>query len=124
MKGKQSQCGASAFGFLCYTLAGVFTIMVLYKILPAYLENYSVKSIISSLDDRSDIHDARVRDVRGWINKGFLINGIRDIPEDAIKVRKKGDFLVADVNYERRVDLISNIDIVITFENSWKIKQQ
>ena len=124
MTKKQSQRGASSFGLLCYTLAGLFVLMVLFKIAPVYMDNFSVGSVLNSLDDRTDIRKARPRDVKDWIAKGLQINAIRDIPGDAIKVRQEGAFLVADVNYERRVEFISNIDVVITFENSWKIKQQ
>ena len=124
MIGRDRQRGASAFQFLCYTLASVFVILVGFKLLPVYMDNFSVKSVLSALDDRSEIRQARPKEVKIWISKGFQVNSIRDIPISAITVRQEGAFLVADVNYERRVDLISNIDVVLTFENSWKIKQQ
>ncbi|WP_281646007.1 DUF4845 domain-containing protein [Parendozoicomonas sp. Alg238-R29] len=124
MKTMQTQKGASALGVLCYTVAGLFCLMVLFKVAPVYMDNFSVRSVLDSLDERSNIRQARARDVRDWISKGFQVNGIRDIPGDAIQVRQEGAFLVADVNYERRIDFISNIDVVIIFENSWKIKQQ
>ncbi len=124
MIGKDRQRGASAFQFLCYTLAGVFGMLVLFKIMPVYMDNMSVKTVLNSLDDKSSIRQASPKEIRGWIGKGFQVNALRDIPTSAITVRQEGAFLVADVNYERRVDLISNIDVVLTFENSWKIKQQ
>ncbi len=124
MKLRQNQKGASALMMLCYVLAAMFVLMVGFKLGPVYMDNMTVNSVLSSLDERSDIRQASAKEVRDRIRKGFQVNAIRDLPSDVIKVYQEGAFLVADINYERRVDFISNIDVVLTFENSWKIKQQ
>ncbi|CAM3581564.1 DUF4845 domain-containing protein [Parendozoicomonas haliclonae] len=122
--GRRQQQGASTLGMLCIVIAAIFSVMVFFKLFPVYMDNYSVRSVLDSLDERSTIRQASAKEVKSWITKGFQVNGIRDIPTQDIKVRQEGAFLVADINYERRIDLISNVDVVLTFENSWKIKQQ
>ena len=124
LTGRVHQYGASVLQMLCYTIAGGFIIMAAFRLAPAYVDDFTVRSVLSALDERDSIHKASPKEVEGWIGKGFQVNGIRDVPASAIQVRRKGGFLVADVNYERRIDLFGNIDVVLSFENSWKIKQQ
>ena len=109
---------------LCYTVAGLFVVLTALKVVPLYIESYTVKSVLESLDERAAIHQSTPVQVRGWIRKGLKMNGIQDLPEDAVRVRRKGAFLAAKINYERRIDFLGNIDMVLSFENSWKIKQQ
>ena len=122
--GLEGQKGVSALEMLSYALVGGFALLVLIRLTPAYVDNYKVRAILSSLDERPTIRRSDPAEVTGWIRGGFQVNGLRDIPGEAVKVRREGAFLAAEINYERRIDLISNVDVVLSFENSWKIKQQ
>ncbi len=120
----RGQKGASVFLMLCYTMAAAFLVMTLFKVVPVYVDNLTIRSVLDSLDQRPTIRQSTPAEVKDWIDKGFQINGIRGIARDAVRVRQSGAFLTAEINYERRIDLFANVDVVISFENSWKIKQQ
>nr|WP_283777752.1 DUF4845 domain-containing protein [Sansalvadorimonas sp. 2012CJ34-2] len=98
--------------------------MLTLKVVPVYMENHAIGSVLDSLDHKSTIDRSTPFEVKDWILKGFKMNGIRDISPNAVRVRRKGAFLTAKINYERRIGFVGNIDIVLSFENSWKIKQQ
>lgn len=120
----QRQKGMSTGGMLLTILAVLFAATVVMKLFPVYMDNFTVKSILESLDRQPGITKASTRNVKSSISKGFQTNMVRDISLDDVVVKKENGHLVVDINYERRVDLISNIDVVITFENNWTIKHQ
>ncbi len=119
----RTQGGSSGVYVLSMISLLLCTLWIAFKLIPIYLDDHAVGSILESLDNYPDVREASPREVEGRIQKGFLINSIRDIPEENIKVNRNNSFLTVDVNYERRVDLVFNIDLVMTFENSWKIRQ-
>lgn len=124
MKLKKSQLGLTAFGwFLALTLCG-FIVVTAMKLAPIYMDNFSVQKVLDSLDDRPSIAKASPRQVRSYISKGFTTNMIRDINAKDVVIKKENGFLTAKLKYEKREHLIKNIDIVLTFENSWKIKAE
>ncbi|MCX4025493.1 DUF4845 domain-containing protein [Endozoicomonas sp. SM1973] len=124
MKLKKSQLGLTAFGWFLALCVGGFVVVTVMKLAPIYIDNYAIQNIFDSLDDRPDIAKASPRKVRDYISKGFTTNMIRDVHIKDVVVKKEGGFLTASLKYEKREHLVKNIDLVLTFENSWKIKAE
>ncbi len=123
MKGMKEQRGISMIAVLAWLTfaAAVFTCIV--KFTPLYHDNFSVEKTLDSIEERYGIEDASVADVRDWMERGFQVNNLPDEIEKSAKVRREGNEIIIDVNYERRVPMMYNIDAVLTFKNSRKIRQ-
>ena len=105
-------------------MAGVLIVMFLVKVSPLYMEDYTIARVVQSLDDQSGVESASLRELRNWLNKGLKTNMVTLAPEESKVSRGEGGQLVVEVNYERRVNFLYNIDLVLTFEHDWKVKSQ
>ncbi|MDE1460438.1 DUF4845 domain-containing protein [Spartinivicinus poritis] len=124
MKLKKSQLGLTAFGWFLALCVGGFAVVTVMKLAPIYMDNYAIQNVFDSLDERPGIAKSSPRQVRDYISKGFTTNMIRDVNVKDVVVKKESGFLSASLKYEKREHLVKNIDLVLTFENSWKIKAE
>ena len=113
---KRNQTGLSSITLLLVLLAGAFILLAGFKIVPLYLDNYFVKSSIDSLQDE-DIRKMSDRQIRNALGRYFTINGVRDIKVDQVKIERETDKVIVKLDYEKRIDFIANIDVVVSFEN-------
>ena len=94
------------------------------EVLPLYMEDYTIARVVQSLDERSGVASASLREVRSWLNKGLQTNMVILAPGESKVSRGEDGRPVVAVNYERRVKFLYNIDLVLTFEHDWKVKSQ
>ncbi|WP_257287752.1 DUF4845 domain-containing protein, partial [Endozoicomonas sp. SESOKO2] len=99
-------------------------IMLTIRVAPVYLDDYAIKKVLKSLDTKPGIEGASVQQVREWLDKGLLTNRIRLEGEESSVLLDKGKSVAVQINYDRRVHLIHNIDLVLTFEHNWNTKSQ
>ncbi|WOG25563.1 DUF4845 domain-containing protein [Endozoicomonas sp. 8E] len=121
---KNRQKGLSTLGWLVAIMVGGFMIMLALRVAPIYLDDYAIKKVLTSLDARPGIEEADVDQVREWLNKGLLTNRVQLAREESSVLRDKGQSVAVEINYERRVHLIHNADLVLTFEHNWNAKTQ
>lgn len=113
---KRNQTGLSSITLLLVLLAGAFILLAGFKIVPLYLDNYFVKSSIDSLQDE-DIRKMSDRQIRNALGRYFTINGVRDLNAGQVKIERETDKVIVKLDYEKRIDFIANIDVVVSFEN-------
>lgn len=122
MKTRFHQRGMSSLGWLITILVGGFVLTCALKLGPVYGDNFlirdALKSIATLRNSQSD-PELTESDIRGHLNNYFTINGIRDVPRSAISIQRKADSMLVDINYERRIPLLYNIDVVLTFSNQF-----
>ncbi|GAA4648375.1 hypothetical protein GCM10023116_06420 [Kistimonas scapharcae] len=123
MKGMKEQRGASMIAVVAWLAFAAFLFTCVIKFTPLYHDNFSVEKTLDSIEQRDGVEDAAVADIRDWLDRGFQVNNLPELIEDSAKVRREGNDIIIDVNYERRVPMIYNIDAVLTFKNSRKIRQ-
>ncbi|WP_422137848.1 DUF4845 domain-containing protein [Endozoicomonas sp. ALC020] len=121
---KNRQKGLSTLGWLVAILVGGFMIMLTLKVTPVYLDDYAIKKVLTSLDTKPGIKEAGVQQVREWLNKGLSTNRVQLAREESNVLRNKGQSVAVEINYERRVHLVHNADLVLTFEHNWNAKTQ
>lgn len=109
------QRGMTLIGFLIVLSAALFVAYIAMKLVPIYLNHYSVVSSMKSLaaePNVTDMSEARLRDL---LSRKFSTSYVKHItPRDVEIVRSTGVQVVAE--YEVREDLIGNLDAVITFK--------
>ncbi|MGI9277347.1 MAG: DUF4845 domain-containing protein [Endozoicomonas sp.] len=121
---RSRQKGLGALGLMSSLMAAVFIVMFLVKVLPLYVEDYTIARVVQSLDNRPGIESASLGELRSWLNKGLQTNMVTLAPGESEVSRVKGGRPAVAVNYERRVKFLYNIDLVLTFEHDWKVKSQ
>lgn len=121
---KNRQKGLSTMGWLVAILVVGFMVMLTLKVAPIYLDDYAIKKVLTSLDTRPGIEEAGVQQVREWLNKGLSTNRVQLAREESSVLGDNGQPLAVEINYERRVHLMHNVDLVLTFEHNWNAKTQ
>jgi len=112
----------SSIPLLLVLMAGAFVLLAVFKIGPLYLDNYFVKSSIDALQDE-DIRRMNDVQIRKALDRYFLINGVRDISASAVKIERETDRVTVKLDYEKRINFFSNLDVVVSFENHHEATQ-
>jgi len=111
-----SQKGLSTLGMLLVLLIGGFALTCAFKIGPLYLDNYFVRAALKSLDgERIEAMDSG--SIRRSLDRYFMVNNVRDVSARDATVTRERDRVVVALDYERRVNLIGNLDVVVVFNN-------
>ncbi len=124
MKFANSQRGMTSAGWMMTLALAGMVLLITFKMVPYYLDDSAIGSTLDSLTDKPAIDSASVRDVRRYISKGFQTNMIRDFDREDIEIYEEDGFMKVDIEYEKRVHIVSNVDVVMSFKHNWQISNQ
>lgn len=116
------QSGVSLFGVLVTLVAWGLLLLLLMKVAPLYIDDYFVAGAFSDLQE-ANIRELDNGAIKNLLGKQFTVNNIRDIdPVQAQVVREKTRTLVK-LTYEKRVNVIHKVDVVVTFTHVYDSAQ-
>ncbi|MBX2859028.1 MAG: DUF4845 domain-containing protein [Cellvibrionaceae bacterium] len=102
--------------FLALSLFG-FALLCLFRIGPSYLNNRYVVSALEGLAQEPDLHELSRTEIQSKITSFAVINGLRDPEVNSFKIVKESRRTLVNSEYEKRVNFLYNIDLVMTFKN-------
>lgn len=112
----RSERGMTLIGFLIVLGIAMFAIYIGMKLVPIYLNHYSVVKSMESMaaePGAPNMSEGRIRDL---LSRKFETSYVKHIrPRDIQIVRSNGIDMIA--KYEVREDLIGNLDAVVSFEH-------
>lgn len=117
------QRGLTLISTLFVLAIAVFFIMIGLKMVPTYLENYSIAQVLESASDDRSLRDASRGDIKKLILKRFKINGVYDFRKEDLKVTATNKATKVTVDYEVRKPVIGNVFVVMAFSNSAEIRK-
>lgn len=117
MNSIKKQKGLSAIGWLFVITVFGFSLLVASKLGPHYLDNRFVVSTLKSLADDPEFPRMNPSEIRSKLSKTFSINNIRGKATESVKVVKNSQSTLVTINYEERVHLMHNIEVVLTFNS-------
>lgn len=123
MKFSKSQQGMSIVGWLMILAFVAFIASAAFKMMPHYFDYMSLDKAIASVetDKASDVKT--ISDFYGHVDKAMQVNGIRDIKlREVLKVEQVNDAFHAKLNYEKRENMIKNLDLVARFEKEYQLR--
>jgi len=113
-----SQQGLSSIAWLLILAAGGFFMTCAFKLIPAYAENrYITEALRSLVDGAKPIGEMSRRDVKSSLQKFYMLNNVRSEGASNIKVERHKSGFYVNINYEERIPLFYNIDVLLSFEN-------
>lgn len=117
---RNSQKGMSFFGWLAVLVLLVFAAVTAMKLVPIYLDHFSLRKIVTAANDDPSVKINSLRDMHAHINKGMQINGIRDLKaEDVITVTSSGtDAYTVVIKYEVRAPMLRTVDLLVHFDET------
>jgi len=111
------QQGASLWGtMLMVGLIGLALTMAL-KIAPAYMTNNIIANAINGIIANNDIKTMAITEIRNDLMRTVRTNRIEGFDPGDVTVVRENNLEYIDINYERRVHLMYNIDAVVVFND-------
>lgn len=115
---KSQQRGLTMLGFLFVAIMLIFVAMLAMKLVPAYIEFFSVKKILNTMGQESSLKSKSNADIRNDFIKRANVGYVTVVkPEDLTIDRRKGNIVVS-ADYVHRAKLVGNVSLVVDFSAS------
>lgn len=103
---------------LVIAIAGFFLLFA-FKVVPLYAENRYVESALRSLETGGEkVEQMTDAEIKKKLGNFYMINNVRsEGPTKNIKIDRRSEDLLITIDYETRVPLFYNIDLVLSFQN-------
>jgi hypothetical protein len=116
VKSAGRQRGLSLIGFLFVTAVVLVVALLGFRVIPAYIEYFSVqKALQGALADSTDLTAA---DVRKLLDRRFNADYIDSVRAADVQVTRSNNVTTASVSWESRLHLVSNASLVLEFDAS------
>lgn len=113
---KRKQSGITMIGFLITLALIILFIYCGMKIIPMYTEFYSVKQALAGMAKDPEVASASKDKIRMLFDRRLDISYANTVKGmNALKIESTDTGFMLTVDYERREELISNLDIVGKF---------
>ena len=122
MANKQS--GMSMMSWLVVLGVVVFFILIGIKMVPTYLENYSIKQVLANMENDRTLRDKSAIELKKSFTSRLRINSVYEFDKNAIKIKKEKFGTRFNVDYEIRKPVAGNVSIVMVFSESALIPTQ
>lgn len=118
--GFRHQQGLGVTAVFLILSVSVFLGLFALKVGPHYFENWTVSKIAEDVSTNQELLSQPKSKVYNYINQAYRTNNLWDLKaEDTIKLERDGQrgFIVS-VQYEKRANLIHNIDLITRFDTT------
>lgn len=117
VKSLKNQQGLTMISWIVVIIFLLFQGVIAMNIIPVYLTDSSVKSIMEELPNDSAAKEASPKELKTLIMKRLNINSIYSVKSESIKVTKDRDEIIATIEYEPRGKLIGNLEYIVSFKH-------
>ena len=121
MKSIHRQRGMTPIGWILVFLLIAFFTLIALKLVPIYLDSFTIGSVISGMKTEPGIGAKTPREVVAMIEKRLDINMVEGITADDIFVEKRGDTMTISAEYEIREKMLGNVDVIVSFNKSVEV---
>ena len=115
---KSRQRGLTMFGFLFVAVVLVMLAMLAMKLVPAYIEYFSVKKILATMGQEPDLKSMSNADIRSDFGKRASVGYVTVVKPDDIVIDRHGSVPVISTDYTYRTTLVGNVSLVVDFSAS------
>lgn len=115
MRNRNRQGGLTMTGFLLTAIVAVAVVMIGFRMVPPYIEYFTVKKIMAKTLDDSKQGFSLYQFRRDFDLKASA-DYIDSVQGSDIQVTKEGNNLVATASWTRTLHLIGNVSLLLEFE--------
>jgi len=88
------------------------------KILPAYLDAFSVKKILGSMASSEEVKSGTVKEIRDSFDRRANIDNVNSIKGSDLEITKENNEAVVVAAWTQRIPLFTNYTLLIDFNMS------
>ncbi len=120
----RKQGGLTMISWMFVLAILVFFIMVGIKMVPSYMENYSVKQVLASMETDRSMRKLYPRELRKMFMRRLKINSVYEFKPEFLTIKKSKVGLDMLVDYEIRKPVVGNVFVVMTFDGMASIRKR
>jgi len=109
----QRQRGMTAIGMLLLLIVIAFVALIAMKVVPMYMQYFTVKSTIESVRKEPQIAQMSPTDIQNAIQKRFDIGYVDNITARDLKIRNENRGRVLDLVYQDERALFYGLSVVL-----------
>lgn len=115
---RPAQSGMTVWMLMVTVALVAFAALLVMRCVPVYLNHMKISGAVEKVAKDPENPTASVRTMRNALERYWSIERIHHLePEDVELVRGEGSERYMEYQYEARVPLIHNIDLLFTFED-------
>ena len=118
------QNGMAMVSWLVVLGVVVFFILIGIKMISTYLENYSIKQVLTNMENDRAVRSMSPAEMKQSFFKRLKINSVYEFDRNAIQIKKEKNGTRFEVSYEIRKPVAGNVSIVMAFSESALISAQ
>jgi len=112
------QRGLSAISWLALLSTVGIVVLCAFKMVPVYVEHVYVEDALKFIvDSNKDLKALSKQNIEAQLNKYMIVNSVGPEQSNSFEIKRFGDHLLINSNYEVRVPLVHNIDVVMSFRS-------
>lgn len=116
MRLRKQQQGLGMLGWLIVLGIASFALTCFFRVGPVYLEYWQAKKAIDLVIEGSRASSMSKDELLTAIEKQLNVSTVEVIKKKDIKITESKGEREVNANYEKRVPLIANIDVVVKFD--------
>lgn len=107
------QRGITVIGMLLLIIVLAFAALIAMKVVPMYIQYYTIKSTIESIRKEPQVAQMSVTDIQNAIQKRFDIGYVENITARNLKIRQDRGGRVLDLVYDDERELFYGLHVVL-----------
>lgn len=117
----QRQRGMSTLSLLIGIALLGFVITCSLKMIPAYIDYWTLKGIFEEVEADPSIKQATPKQIVSMLDRRLTVNNIRNFDQsEHVSIRQEEGEVFIEFYYEVRESLFANVDVVMKFEHHFK----
>jgi len=112
------QRGMTVIGMLMMIIAIAFVALIAMKVVPMYIQYFSIKSTIESIRKEPQLAQMSTQDIQNAIQKRFDIGYVDNITARDLKIRNENRGRVLDLEYQDERELFYGLSILLKANES------
>ena len=112
------QRGVSMIGFLFFAVIALMLAMLAMKLVPAYIEFFSVKKVLATMGQDADLRSKSNAEIRNDFSRRAGVAYVTEVKSEDLSIDRRGGIPVISADYAFRTKLIGNVSLVVDFSAS------
>ncbi len=118
IKSLKQQAGLTMISWIFVLAVLAFCGIFAFAVVPMYAENiYVVKALKALAEPNNNLSEMSNAQINKQLQNFYMINNVRSEGAQNIVIDRKSKNLLITIDYENRINLFYNIDIVTSFQN-------
>ncbi len=108
-----SQRGMTVIGMLLLIIMLAFIALIAMKVVPLYVQYYTIKSTIESIRKEPQLAQMTTQDIQAGIQKRFNIGYVENVKARDLKIRSESGGRVLDLVYQDERPLFYGLSVIL-----------